>query len=472
MSFFKNSLWSFASTAGIQFIGVITNIVLARLLYPEIFGVLGMAMVFAGAVVIAQEAGISSYIIYKSPLTKILISTSFWLNVSFAVVLFAILFASAGVIGSFYQETQVITVIRYIAIGSLLGGFFITARALYMREKNFKKIAVIDLSCEIVASVSAVILALTGYHLLAISARYVIRPTLQSVVYLVLRGKDVIGKFDWNAMKEIVPYSGNVLGSQSIAYINNNIDYLFVGRVFGSYTLGLYTLAWQWGSLVRFYIAGAIGKVAFAELSSLNNDLTVLKEKYLDITQRLAFIALPICFGISAVADPFILLFYGSEWVKSGLLLKILVLSGGISAIGSVGGQIFRAIGRPKIELLVSTITLVFAVVLFYIATRFSIIYVAFAEVIKIVILEITKFICIRKNIQVKWIELALVLYKSLLASLVMYGVVKMAQLLVDHVYITFGVSILIGLITYGLVSYAINKQMFLWAFSKVRKRK
>ncbi|WP_226036332.1 lipopolysaccharide biosynthesis protein [Aquibacillus saliphilus] len=469
MSFFKNSLWSFTGQVGIQFLGVLTNIVLARMLYPEIFGVLGMAMVFAGVVIITQEAGLSSYIVYKTPLTKPLVSTSFWLNVILSFLLSALLFSLSGLIGDFYNNTQVTAIVKFIAIGSFLGGFFITSRAVLMREKNFKLIAKVDLISELIASISAIILAVLGYHLLAISVRYVMRPALQSIIYLSIKGKDVLGKFDIKSMKSIVPYSSNVLGTQLMAYMNNNIDYLFVGRIYGSYTLGLYTMAWQWGSLIRFYIAGSIGKVAFPELSRLNNDYEAIKVKYLDLTRKLAFIAFPICFGISAVADSFIVIFYGVEWKNVGPLLQILVLSGAINAVGSIGGQVFRATGRPKIELILSSIVFVSSLLLLFIATRFSIIYVAIAEVIKLSILESFKVKFLINHINLKVKELVSVIYGSLLSALVMFGVVKGIQLFIGSLYVSFIISIVVGFLTYMLVSNLINKTMLNWALSKLK---
>src|SRR6478735_1831339 len=105
----RNTIWSFLSIVGVQFINIMTNVALARILSPETFGILGMAIVFAGFAFVVQEAGLNSYLIFKKGDIQKVVSTTFWLNIIFSIVIAGALYFSSGAIADFYRDTHVIT---------------------------------------------------------------------------------------------------------------------------------------------------------------------------------------------------------------------------------------------------------------------------------------------------------------------------------------------------------------------------
>jgi O-antigen/teichoic acid export membrane protein len=472
MGFFKNSFWSFANIAGGQLVNVLTNILLARLLYPEIFGVLGMAMVFTGLMLVFQEAGLSSYIIYKKNLQKKHITTSFWVNIAVSLVLFVAVYLLASPIAGFYNEPKVIDVLHFIAIGIFAGSFGISSKALLMKEKRFKSLTIVTLFGELCATAIAITSALLGYELLAISARLFIRPFIVSSVLLLIKGKEVLGKFEKDAALDILPYSGKVLGTQVSAFLINNVDYLLIGRLLGSHSLGIYTVAFQWSVLTRFYIAGAINKVSFSEISGFQDDLGRIKNLFLRLTKTLAFLTMPMCVGLALVANEFILVLYGEEWIDAVPILQVLIIAGGMQSLSSLSGSVFQGLGKPGIEFKISITSLVMLLMLIIIASQYGLIYIAYAVLLEVLIIDSIKFYFILKLLHIRVYELVRPLVPTLL-SIVMMIVLVMAikEILVsEFLLLNFILYVSTGIVGYVIGTYLFDKVMFKWVYARASK--
>ncbi|WKB35522.1 oligosaccharide flippase family protein [Terrilactibacillus sp. S3-3] len=161
----KNSFWSFSSTIGMQLIGLIGNIILARLLYPQLFGLLGMATIFSGLILVIQEAGFSSYIIYKKDLHKEYVTTSFWINIFVSVLLSSVLYILSGMISDFFNENGLKSIIILLCIGMIFSSLGITSRAVLTRKKEFDKLAIIDLISQLSSTIISIIFAFFSFLL-------------------------------------------------------------------------------------------------------------------------------------------------------------------------------------------------------------------------------------------------------------------------------------------------------------------
>lgn len=462
MSVYKNTMWSFLSIVGVQIINILTNIILARVLAPEYFGVLGMAMVFAGIAFVIQEAGLSSYLIYNKSNSNKLIYSTFWMNVLISAILTVLIWGMSPHIANLYKSDQVEEVLKYVCIGIGLGAFGSTSRALLMKENNFKKITVIDLIAEIVSSICAVIFAIYIDGILAVSTKYIMRPMIQSILSLIYKPLSIKTLFaiDLNESKKIISYSSNVLGSQLFMYANNNIDYFLVGTYLGKIQLGLYTLAFQWGSIARYYLSSAIMRVMFPEVSKLQHNLVKVKNMYLDIISKLALITLPLCIGLALVSYEFIYILYGQNWLETVRVLQVLLVAGGIASITVVGGPVLRGIGKPQVEMKISILSFCSFSLLLMIFIRYGLVAVAYTELLRVLIVESIRVLALKKYLKIEIGELVRKLMPTVKALLIMVLVIVIFDYLIviPNVYISFISKILLGMISYGGGIYIFNK--------------
>jgi len=470
LSFLNNIVWSLINVFGVQILALITNTILARILYPEIFGILGMAMVFAGLVLVFQEAGLSSYIIYKDNISKKEEATSFWLNIGLSIILSILLIISSNKISLFFNQPDVKAILIYISIGLLFSSIGITSRAVLMKEKNFKILTIVDVISEIFSSILSIYFALNGHILLAISARLVIKPIIQTLLLVFLKNDFILVSPSRESVISIVPFSSRYLGSQLFVYLNNNIDYLLIGKLLGSKSLGIYTMAYQWSVLARLYISGSINKVAFPEIASAKDNLLHVRDLFLNIIRKLSFITFPICLGLIAIANEFVMLIYGDKWYDAIPVLQLLLISGAITSIGTLGGSVISGLGKPQIEMKLNLYSLIVLIIVILSFSFFGIKAIALGILLRTIIFDGIKVYIVTKLIRIKqsvyYREILPSAMTSILMLIIIYitkGILEFSNPLVSMI-----TSIIIGIIAYILLSFWLNRSNISWYMKKL----
>ncbi|MEC0016669.1 lipopolysaccharide biosynthesis protein [Bacillus anthracis] len=468
MNFLKNSLWSILNIIGVQLVGLIVNVILARLLYPEIFGILGMAYVFAGFIIVFQDAGLSSYLIFKSAIDKRLINTTFVLNIFTSFLLALFLLLSSDLVGGFYNEILVGKVIGVLSLGVAIGGLGITSRALLIREKKFKVLTIIDIISEVSSSVVAIVLAICHQDIWAVTSRLVIKPMFQTVILLLLYGKQVIGKPSYQYIFEIIPYSSKFLGSQMFIYLNNNVDYLLIGKFLGSKSLGLYTMAYQWSVVARQYISGAINRVVFPEVASLQSDVEKVRKLYLTVISKVAFFTFPLCAGLLVISREFIMFVYGDKWIEAVFPLQILLIVGLVTSIGTLGGSIFNGLGKPQLEMRLNMGSFVFLTIMICILKDYGLNVLAIGILVKTIIFDYIKILLVNRQIKSNMWEFFESLKPSFLctAIMVVFLVIFKGLVSLENTSMLF-LQICIGILIYFISTLIFNKEIILF----LRKR-
>ncbi|MED4046585.1 lipopolysaccharide biosynthesis protein [Priestia aryabhattai] len=472
MSFLKNIVWSLINILGVQLLALITNVILARILYPEVFGLLGMAMVFAGIVLVFQEAGLSSYIIYKDNITSKEAATSFWLNIIISIILSTMLFLTAKQISIFFNQPKVENILVYISIGLFFSSMGITSRALLTKEKKFKILTVVDVLSEIISSILAIYFAMKNQVLISISARLIVKPIVQSIILLIIKNKFIFNYPSKQAVYDIVPFSSKFLGSQLFVYLNNNIDYLLIGKLLGSRPLGVYTMAYQWSVLARLYISGSINKVAFPEISSNKHDIPRVQDLFIQLIRKLSYITFPICLGLIAISHEFVLAIYSEKWLAAVSVLQILLISGAITSIGTLGGAVINGLGQPQVEMKLNFFSLVSLIILILLCFPFGINVIALGILLRTIIFDGIKVYLVAKLINVSQKQYYKVLLPSAVSSIGMCIVIYITKQIisVSNPLIMLSILVIIGTLSYILLSFFLDKNNFKWYMKKIKK--
>src|SRR5699024_4619104 len=186
LSFFKNVLWSLGGNVGVQLLGLLTNIILARLLTPEIFGVVAITMIFITLVHNTQEAGFSSVIVNSNTLSNKLVTITYYSNIIFSIVLCLLIWFFAPLISNFYGNSQIEKLLYYSIIGLIIGSFGITFRGLLTRRSEFKVLTMVDLISEILGIILTFILIFYEFYYIAVSARVMSRPAFRAIMMLLV----------------------------------------------------------------------------------------------------------------------------------------------------------------------------------------------------------------------------------------------------------------------------------------------
>lgn len=298
--------------------------ILARLLTPDDFGLVAMVTVVTGVYELFTSAGLASAMIQQATVTNEQISKLFWVNIAIGIGLGVVCIATAPVLVAFFNEPRLFWVTIAMAPGFLLASASVQHMAILQRELRYITVAAIELVA-LLASVSAGIgMALAGYGYWAIVGAAL---ALQAVttVGAIAATRWIPGRF--SATTEIAPmvwYGGTLCANSLIAYIAFNFDKVLIGRVWGADALGLYGRAYQLINIPISNLNMAVGGVAFAALSRLQDDPVRLKNYFLKGYSLVVSMTIPVTIFCGVFAHEVILVVLGSQWIAAAEIFRLM----------------------------------------------------------------------------------------------------------------------------------------------------
>lgn len=360
---FWNGLSQF-STQVFQFIVIM---ILARLLTPEDFGIVGLATLFTGLVGVANELGLSAAIIQRKDIDDMHLSTSFWANIIMGLALFTIFFLMSPFIANFFKEDTLRPILVISSIGLIIGSFGIIHKALLEKGLDFKKTTVVDVCAAFISGIVSILLAVNGFGVWSIVFGSIASSIVSVIVLWKMNKWRPSFKFSFAHFRDLFSFGGNVMGSKFVGYIAMRIDYLVVGKLLGTAPLGYYSLARNLTSFPVQKISWTVMRVAFPVFSSLQDNSKALKEGYLKTIKYVSLVTFPMLAGMFIVAPEFVPIFYGEKWSPVIILLQILSIEAAFVSIGTMTNIVQYAKGRSDIQFkwqVYTTITLPIAIMI------------------------------------------------------------------------------------------------------------
>jgi PST family polysaccharide transporter len=346
----KGLTWSVLASFVKQVLTFTIGVILARLLSPAEFGIIGMIAVFTGLVSTFMEQGLGSAIIHKQDIEKRHLDSIFWFNVGigfFCTIAFMIL---SFPIAKFYKNPVLQPITFMISFNFFLGSFNIVQNALLNKKVDFKRLAIIDTLSVLVGGFIGIFLALAKFGVWALVWQ-TLATTFTTVIVMWVTSSWRPGiVFNISALKEIFKYSTNLLGFNILNYWTRNFDNLLIGRFIGSFALGIYAKAYQLMLLPLTQVSQVISRVMFPILSEIQHDKKKIKSIYLKSIQCIALITFPLMLTFWVVNNDFVLAVYGEKWESMIPILYVLILCGMIQSIGTTTGWIYNSIGRTDIQ--------------------------------------------------------------------------------------------------------------------------
>lgn len=341
--------WTFASQAVRQSISFGLTIVLARLIAPEVFGLVGMVTVFTGFASVLQGVGLGQALVQHRAPTEVQFSSIFWLNNALGLAIMAVFSAASPLLAAFYGRPELIllTVALSASVPIRLLGLVHSARLL--RELEFRKLAYVDAASLAVGGTLAVLLAIQGAGPYALVAQDVGSAAGATAGYWLIARWRPRFRIEWQGVKELLGFGTNLTGFQMWNYAIRNSDNLLIGKVAGAVSLGLYTRAYALMMLMENQVGGVLSRVMFPALSRIQDDRERVKRIYLKSVGAIAVITFPAMVGLAAVADEFIVGLLGARWAGAAPLLQVLAVAGMLTSIGTTTGWLYQSQGRADL---------------------------------------------------------------------------------------------------------------------------
>jgi PST family polysaccharide transporter len=334
---------------GLKFaLSIVATAVLARLLTPQDYGLIGMVAVFTGFVAMFKDLGLSLATVQRAEISYEQISTLFWVNVTISLTITVLMIGLSPVIAWFYGEPRLMKITIATSCGFLLGGLAVQHEALLKRQMRFYALSVIAFLAMMIGYAVGIAAAWSGasYWSLVFSQLALLGSNMFGV-WLTCRWRPGPPRRN-SGVRSMLSFGGNVTGYALTNYVSKNCDNLVVGRAFGPQLLGLYSKAAQLLSLPTDQINEPLSSVAIPALSRLASSPERYRQAYLRIMEKVIMLTMPAVMLMLATADWLVLIVLGPQWHDSARIFIFMGLAGLFQPVASTGGWLLVSQGRVR----------------------------------------------------------------------------------------------------------------------------
>jgi O-antigen/teichoic acid export membrane protein len=355
--------WSTGGGVLSQVLQFAVGIVLARLLGPEAFGLIGMAMVVTGIAQLVGEAGLGPVIVQRREVSPSLLSTVFWFGLGLGLVEFVLLWFAAPSVAALLRQSAVVGVLRGCSVVLLVSPIGLVQRWLLTRDLGFRALARIEVLSTATGAAAAISLSLLGAGVEALVTRMVVTAVAAAVLAWGAHPWRPLLRWDGPGLRTLLPYSGGVIGTELLNQVSQNVDFFLIGRYLGAATLGQYSLAYSLATLPQGRLAPLLARVMFPVFARVQGDDPALRRGYLQFLGAMALVSFPLMTVLGVLGPPFLPAVYGARWRGAAAVLPALCAAGAFYAVATTVGSLYRAKGRPDLELKTTAVRAVLLVI-------------------------------------------------------------------------------------------------------------
>ncbi len=341
-------LWTSIHKLATLLLGFFSGIILARLLTPHDYGVIGMLAIFLAVSGTFIDGGFGSALIQKKRPTEVDYSTVFYWNLAFSAFLYGVLFFCAPFIAEFYNLPLLCDVLRVQGLVLIINAARIVQRNQLRKRLEFKKITIINFSTHVVALCITIYLAWTGWGVWALVGQQLLVSTLTTSLYWITGNWKPKLLFSVKSFKGLFDFGFFVLLSNLINTISNNVHGLLIGKMYNSSTLGYYSKARGLENLSSTFISNVLNQVTYPVFSEVQDERNRMLYVLRKIICSSAYITFPLLLLLILIAKPLFLLLYSDRWLPSVPYFRLLCLAGIAICLQNVNYFAIAAIGKSK----------------------------------------------------------------------------------------------------------------------------
>lgn len=343
--------WSAAGNVANQGMRFVFGIILARLLAPSDYGVIGMLTVFICVVQVFIDCGFSQALLVKQDRTQTDFSTEFYFNIAVGVVGYALLFIASPFIANFYNMPILSPILKVTGLGVIINSLCVVQSAQFAIRLDFKTPAKIGVVTNLTSGIVGIVLAYFGWGIWALVLQQVGGGLLGAILLWIFAKWRPTREFSKESFNYLWGYGSKILGASLIQQVYDNLYPLVIGKFYSSQQLGLYSRAQGFASLPSTNLSSILGSVTFPILSKLNNDVPRLISSYRRMIKTIAFIVFPLMIGLAALSSPLVKVLLNEQWYDCIIYLQLLCIALIWQPLSATQLSVIKVLGRSDIIL-------------------------------------------------------------------------------------------------------------------------
>lgn len=380
--------WKGIGQVGIQVTRLGVALALARILAPDAYGLAGMALVFAGFVLIFSDLSLGQAIVQRRSLSSVDKATAFWISIGAGVAFTGAGIALAGPVAAFFGEPELRPMIATLSLSFLISSVGTTQSALLVREMAFRGLEIREIVATIAGAATALGVALAGGGAWAIIAQQLTVSAASTVLVWLYSPWRPSFRFSRDSVRRFASFSANMLGTSTLSQLRATTDNALIGRFLGTSSLGAYALAYNMILVPFNRIAVPVAQVLFPAMSRIQEQPALIADYWRRSIRLLGAIAMPALVGLILVAPDFVAVALGPEWRDAVPVIQLLGVVGLLQTLQFLNPIVLQALDRTSLLLRWTLFSYAAAVVAFVVGLQWGIVGVATAFAVSAAITE------------------------------------------------------------------------------------
>jgi len=341
--------WNSIEKFAIQGTGFVIGIILARILMPADYGLIGMMTIFFAFSELFVGSGFSMALIQKKDRTEVDYSTIFHFNFIVGLIFYLILFFSAPLIAQFFNNSQLTILTRVLSLSIIINSLSIVQQTRLTIQLDFKTQALISLFSVVISGSIGIIMAYSGFGVWSLVTQILSSGVVRTISLFIFDKWLPLPIFSASSFKQLFGFSSKLLGAAMVATVVSNLYSLLIGKLFAARDLGFYTRAKQYPEVLSGTITNVLQGVTFPILASLQNDRERMVLVYGRLMGIVVFFVVPALTLFAILAEPFIRFFLTEKWIPVVPLMQWLCFARMITPVSALNMNILNAIGRSDL---------------------------------------------------------------------------------------------------------------------------
>ena len=371
---FSNLIWRFSERVGAKLISVIVNLILARILAPELYGTVAIVLVFTEILQVFVESGFGTALIQKKDADDLDFSSVFFFNLAVSVVLYAMLFAAAPLIAKLYRKPELLEIVRVVGLILIIAGVRNVQQAYVSRNMLFKRFFFATLGGTVIAAIVGIGMAVKGFGVWAYVAQYLLNNLVGTLIlWFTVKWRPKL-QFSLERLKGLFSYGWKLLVSSVLNIVSDKLRPLLIGYRFSASDLSFYNEGILFPNLIVDNVNSSIDSVLLPALSQQQDSAENVKAMTRRAIQISSYIMWPLMIGLFVCAKPLVSLLLGEQWLPCIPFLRIFSLYYALFPIHTANLNAIKAMGRSdiflKLEILKRILDFAFVLVTLFIGVR------------------------------------------------------------------------------------------------------
>lgn len=343
--------WSAVDALLGQGVTFIVGLVLARLLSPDEYGLIGICLIFTTVLNGIVDSGFSNALIRKKDVTDEDYNTMFITNMAISIVLYILLFVSAPFVSDFFHREELTALVRATGLVLFFNALSITQVTILTKKIDFKTKTKASLVSAIISGVIGIALAFMGYGVWSLVAQQLSKQLLYTLCLWVLNNWWPKFTFYKDSFKYMWGFGWKLLASGILNNVWNQLYQVVIGRCYTSATLGHYTRANEYASIFSSNLTSIVQRVSFPALAEIQDDKERMVQGYRKVIKITMFVTAVCMISLGAVAEPMIYTLIGTKWYEAATYLPLICITMSLYPLHAINLNILQVLGRSDIFL-------------------------------------------------------------------------------------------------------------------------